>query len=248
MSNLSETDNSVQIEISPDSSKLYIFFGGIVVSPDAKPVLEFYGAAHKHVDSSKIFLRDFEQCWYQSGLKGYTHDIPSTKEFLKNKIEEINPDKVIFVGNSMGGWAAILFASMIGNVDVIAISPQSDITLFKTLRYKKKPTKKMRNAYRKNLFKKSTLNLKPWLKKTMPGVNVTVYVAKNSYMDMVDALHIKDIPCVKLHVFEDGGHLLVAKLKEDNLLDPILNQTFHVIDQSANEFRLGGPPKEKNIY
>ena len=35
-------------------------------------------------------------------------DIYSTAQHIRNQIEDINPDKVFFVGNSMGGYAAIL--------------------------------------------------------------------------------------------------------------------------------------------
>ena len=104
--------NAVEVELSKNRSNLYIFFGGIAAGINMPP-FEFYNSA-KIIDENKIFIRDFSQSWYQNGLSKISKDIDSTVNFLKLQIKTIKPHKIFFVGNSMGGYAAIMFAQLIG--------------------------------------------------------------------------------------------------------------------------------------
>lgn len=73
----------------------------------------------------KLYCRDEKVKWYNHGLTGLTSNIDETTEFLRHKIEGYR--YVIFVGASMGGYAAILFGSIL-NVDaVVAFRPQTFI-------------------------------------------------------------------------------------------------------------------------
>lgn len=92
-------NESIKIEVSDNRNNLYIFFGGVAAGI-AIPPFEFYNAS-RIIDENKIFIRDFYQCWYQNGLPGISQDIHSTATHIKHLIEEINPNMVFFVGNSM---------------------------------------------------------------------------------------------------------------------------------------------------
>ena len=98
-------------EILSESERLYFIFGGILNRIDGMLPFEFY-ASSRILGYSKIFFRDFSQSWYQSGLRGFANDIYELESFIKQRISALQPSKVYFVGNSMGGFAAILFASM----------------------------------------------------------------------------------------------------------------------------------------
>ncbi len=100
-------NDPIEMELSDNGNNLYRYFGGIAAGI-AIPVFEFYSAS-KIIDEHKLFIRDFAQCWYQDGLPSISKDVYSTARYLKKQIEKINPDKTYFVGNSMGGYAAILF-------------------------------------------------------------------------------------------------------------------------------------------
>ena len=76
--------SSIEIHLSENRSRLYIFFGGIVAGIGI-PVFEFYNAS-KILDENKIFARDFSQCWYQNGLLEISQDIQSTADYLKKKM------------------------------------------------------------------------------------------------------------------------------------------------------------------
>ncbi|MHB8789329.1 MAG: alpha/beta hydrolase family protein [Desulfobulbaceae bacterium] len=124
----------IETEISENGNNLYIFFGGIA-SGIAMPPFEFYNAS-KIIDDHKIFIRDFSQCWYQDGLPSIGYDVYSTAKFIENQIENIKPKKVYFVGNSMGGYAAILFSNLIDMGEVIAFAPQTFISPFLRMKHR----------------------------------------------------------------------------------------------------------------
>ncbi|QBQ56020.1 hypothetical protein [Nitrosococcus wardiae] len=144
----------VEIELSTSGANLYIFFGGIAAGI-AIPPFEFYNSS-KIINENKIFIRDFSQCWYQNGLPGISKNINSTAKYIRCQIEEIRPKKIFFVGNSMGGYAAILFAKLTGNGEAIAFAPKTFISPILRLKHKDPRWKKQILA----TYKKASLKIK----------------------------------------------------------------------------------------
>ncbi len=121
----------LELSTSKDNSKLYFFFGGIA-SGIAMPPFEFYRAS-KILSHSKVFFRDINQTWYQQGLPGLGNDLYATKSYIELLIDKQRPEKIFFIGNSMGGYAAILFSVLIGKGNAIAFAPQTFIPPLFTL-------------------------------------------------------------------------------------------------------------------
>lgn len=72
-----------------------------------------------------LFLRDRHRAYYHLGVKGLGDDIDEVADVLNQTISERKYRLVVTLGHSMGGYAALLFASRI-RVDVcIAVSPRT---------------------------------------------------------------------------------------------------------------------------
>jgi predicted esterase YcpF (UPF0227 family) len=71
-----------------------------------------------------MFFIDKNKCWYHKGITGISNNIPETKIYIENKIKD-KYDKIIFIGVSAGGYAAILFGSLCNVDHVIAFNPQT---------------------------------------------------------------------------------------------------------------------------
>lgn len=84
---------------------------------------EWYGnrikRAYKH-----IFVRDVYKQWY---VKGISQKIPSSEALVEWLKKECKGYKVITLGSSAGGYAAVLFGAMIGAELQLAFSPQVSI-------------------------------------------------------------------------------------------------------------------------
>lgn len=215
-------DQPIEIELKAQSSKLYIFFGGISAGILIPP-FEFYNSS-KIINHNKIFIRDFSQCWYHNGLPGISIDIDSTAKYIKEQIQQINPERVFFVGNSMGGYAAILFAALIEQGEVIAFAPQTFISPVLRLKYRDSRWKEqVRATYLRSLFKKKYWDLKVLLSDSPINFKISVFVSKNDCLDYIHAIHIKDVPSTQIYEFDGGGHEIVKLLRDKGDLPAIMS-------------------------
>lgn len=74
----------------------------------------------------KIYCKDEKVKWYNQGLTDLTSNVDETVDFLRHKITGYK--HAIFIGASMGGYAALLFGSIL-NVDaIVAFRPQTYIS------------------------------------------------------------------------------------------------------------------------
>jgi len=211
----------IEFDLSTNRKKLYIFFGGIKARI-AMPPFEFYKSS-KIINESKIFIRDFYQCWYHAGLPGISHDIHSTSKYIEKQIKSINPEKVFFVGNSMGGYAAILFATLIGKGEVIAFSPQTFISpLLRLVHADFRWKKRILYTYKRSLFKTKAWDIKPLVKGHSRNLKISIFVSKDSRIDYIHASHLRSIPNIEIFEFSSGGHGVVKLLRDEGKLPDIM--------------------------
>ena len=106
------------------SKFLFIIFGGYVHKIVEQRRLVFINFL-KDSGCDIIFLRDFENSWYHFGVSNVGEDIDVVAKYLKNVSKEY--ETVITWGSSMGGYASILFGSLIGTDMCFSFSPQTYI-------------------------------------------------------------------------------------------------------------------------
>ncbi|WP_146209373.1 alpha/beta hydrolase [Coraliomargarita sinensis] len=204
-----------------DSKKLYILFGGIKSGVGLVP-FEFCRASNI-LNENKIFVRDFSQSWYHCGLKGISKDILGTRDFLRQRITHYRPEETILVGNSMGGFASILFASLLSNCRAIAISPQTYISSSKRKAHQDFRWKSaLRKTKLKSLFRKKYYDLAD-ISSEQTDWSVDLIVSAHSPRDFTHASNIQHLPQVRIHPFDFASHRLVKEIRNAGLLGDILN-------------------------
>jgi hypothetical protein len=88
------------------------------------PQFEFVNFFQKHFNNiTRHFYIDKNKNSYHQGINGITTNVEETVEYLKNEIRDYK--NVIFVGSSAGGYAAILFGSLLNITSVLAFIPQT---------------------------------------------------------------------------------------------------------------------------
>ena len=75
----------------------------------------------------KIFLRDSMQHWFQGGLLGFSHSLEDTIEKLRAFIAARGITRILTLGSSMGGYGALLLASLLRAERTIAFAPQTSM-------------------------------------------------------------------------------------------------------------------------
>jgi pimeloyl-ACP methyl ester carboxylesterase len=208
-------------ETVPGSRKLILAFGGIKGAL-GMPTFEFYQSS-SIINENRIFFRDFSQQWYHSGLRGMTRNVPETANYIRMLINRIAPEEVIFIGNSMGGFAAILFSTLLDIGRVVSFSPQTFISPLKRLSTGDTRWKwDVLDTYRASLLKPKYYDLRHLLDNSPRHNQIDIYASSLDRLDMLHAKEISDFSNVHLHVYEVGGHRLVKDLRDAGLLQEIL--------------------------
>lgn len=217
-----DTDLSpVNEDLLADSEKLFLFFGGIA-GAIGMPPFEFYKAS-RILDYSKVFLRDLNQAWYQRGLPAIGNDVYAIGEYLKNKIAESGASEIYFVGNSMGGFAALLFCSMLQAGKAIAFSPQTFISPAKRKEHGDRRWSRQLKKLHKKRSDSDIYDLKPWIENHFPQIQARIYVSTSDVLDVQHADELQDFPNIEIHRFPEADHGLVTMLRNDGVLEKILN-------------------------
>lgn len=208
------------------SDALLVIFGGIKQGVGL-PIFEFRNVL-KNIKCDKVFVRDQSQAWYHKGLDFQTPNLSMVKDLLQNIISANNYKQVIFLGNSMGGYAAILFGSLLGVSSVVSFSPQSFIGRITRYYHKDKRWKEqISNVYKNNRGQKRHYDLKYVLNKTQKNlVTLHIYYSTNHRLDKIHAERLSSFNNVVLHPYDTNHHNLVKELRDRNILIKILEGLF----------------------
>lgn len=99
-------------------------FGGIVPFE----FLNFLSGTYQHKYDMAFYIDNNKKnripARYHKGIVGISTDVSSTVEYLNKLISKGNYSSVLFMGVSMGGYAAILFGSLCNIKNVIAFIPR----------------------------------------------------------------------------------------------------------------------------
>lgn len=179
---------------------------------------EFRGALSSQ-KCNLVFIKDFKQAWYQTGLLGASSNIDETAEYLKTIIPE-GTEQLRAVGTSAGGFGAIHLGVRLGAQKVMAFAPQTKISsnVFKQFETADSDHSAYdflaRNNDLRNLFEDHP---------HYQGAIHVYYGAKNAG-DAEHAERLADIPQVHLHALDYAGHNIAGFFKANNQLEKVLGE------------------------
>jgi hypothetical protein len=106
---------------------LIVSFAGHGLKYGGVPKIEFANFLNQHFShiDAQFYIDQSCQC-YHHGMQDISTNIDETVEYLKIKFEGY--ERVICLGTSAGGYAAILFGSLLNVDSVIAFIPQTTLT------------------------------------------------------------------------------------------------------------------------
>jgi hypothetical protein len=104
-------------------SPLLIAFSGLALQL-GMPVFEFREITRRIAGPSFVFARDHKRSWYHRGIAGVSEDVDGTVAALRATVDALAPSRVVTVGTSAGGYAALLFGELLGAHATHAFGPQ----------------------------------------------------------------------------------------------------------------------------
>jgi len=208
--------------VDKNNTSLIITFGGIK-NGIGMPVFEFKKILSSYKNYNQYFFRDKNQSWYHHGLEGIANNID---EFIENlKLITTSYDKVIFIGNSMGGYAAVLFGVLLKVDKIIAFSPQTFIDKYRRIFYQDNRWSKQINKVYKLNTNSQYFNLKKVMKNSNYDSKIKIFYSSSDRLDEIHVNRIKKLKNVKVLSYKVGGHNLVRELRGNNTLSQILNDS-----------------------
>lgn len=216
--------DSILIDLDKHN-QLLVSFGG-VRQGFGIPVFEFFNSIEE-LSCDKIFIRDFNQAWYHKGLNSELNSISSILEFLDNIIKTNQYKKISFIGNSMGGYAAILFGTLLNVDKIVTFAPQTFIDRMNRFWYRdNRWNTEISKIYSDKKFQRKYLDLKKSLSNTKYSTKIDIYFSPLDKLDNLHANSLKKMKNINLYPYNKGGHGVVKSLKKDGKLNQILSSIF----------------------
>lgn len=223
-----DPEASIAVDFSSQNDSLMIAFTGML-GLMGMPNFEFAGLAAK-LNTKAILLRDPKRQVYMCGIPGVGNDIAGIVTKLKALIDQSGATRVVSVGNSMGGYAAILFGILL-NVDVIqSFAPRTTLLWQRRLIYKDfwKRRKMLWDINFNSHEDRIYLDLRDLIS-TFPDYKgqIHLYYTKDQYIDRHHALRLRNCPIVNLHPYSYPKHNVIRLIKETGELQEILHKSLY---------------------
>jgi pimeloyl-ACP methyl ester carboxylesterase len=203
------------------------------------PAFDFFGRTKKLEDRlsltfNRILIRDVVNAWYHRGVPGLGAHVDEVAATLRALVRAIRPGRVTTIGQSMGGYAAIMFGMLLGVDRIAAFGPVSHLDPVEAACYGDRRYLGVMEALKADppksgyydlpqlgraLGYRSDLNV---LFGTHPGNDDGV----SGNLDAIHALRLARLPNVSLHPCPRSEHAVVQWLidhgQADDWLDKIL--------------------------
>jgi hypothetical protein len=211
------------------------------VAWDRLPQFDFYGRTkklEKTIDKplNRILIRDITNSWYHHCVTGLGENIDEVVVNLRKIIEQIQPSRVITLGQSMGAYAAIMFGQLLEVDRVLAFGTLSFLepekareiddtrwlSIMETL-----VTEQLKIKYLDLLQLCQNSKYHPDLK-IFYGQKPDPETRGNLNLDDFHANRMAVLPNCSLYPYPDSGHAIVKYLIDNGLIDRLLIENIFV--------------------
>jgi hypothetical protein len=214
-------ESSVAMENMPGAVTTFVMFGG-VAKGFAIPPFEFRRIL-KDVPVNKIFVRDIAQGWYQHAIQG--RSVQTQELFQGPNLTRSADGQRVFIGSSMGGFAALMFGALLGADRVIAFAPQSFIDPFRKASYRdRRWWRELISTYLRHGCLRWSYDVRNSLSAAKHPMQITIFYGAESSLDRIHAERLSNFPGVSVLPVEGAGHDVVRHLRASGRLTKILQE------------------------
>lgn len=194
------------------SDKLVVFF-----SAANAPSFNGYKMMQEYA-VNKLFIRDPTRSWYGKKINGLCENPDELKELIAGVVNKFKSSNVIFIGGSMGGYAAILFGILLKVGRIIAFGPQMILN------------SKMPNMPQRHTELKYQ-NLYDVFKKKSPNTKIDIWVGIENLADVHNISDARFISNVEIFPVKHSPHNVLFYINKLNLLKPLFD--FYIADKGS---------------
>jgi hypothetical protein len=192
-------------------------FGGLGQQLGVPP-FEFFSLTAGY-DVDRVFVRDTSRGFYHRGVTGLGGTIDEIAAHLAGLIPA--GSRVVTVGVSAGGYAALLFGALLGVDEVIAISPITCLTRRgRLLMGDRRWGPEVRAIDRRHPEQHRHLDLRAVAAGGLPPT--AIHVARDHRLDRRHAARLEHRTEVEVHLQDGADHLVVKQMRADGALEAVL--------------------------
>jgi hypothetical protein len=183
---------------------------------------------------NRILLRDRTNCWYLNGVNGLGHNVDETIAELRQRITMMQPSQIICIGESMGGYAAILYGILLGADRIISAGPLSTFDpFFAEQHHDHRWIGIMQQIDAQQTVPRAYLDL-PSLANAQHfqgqlhlilGMSAGEDAPNDINLDMIHAERLTQLPYVYRYEFPEAQHAVTHWLNQHQQLDDMLYTT-----------------------
>lgn len=215
---IASNELTYRLDAGVDSTTMMVSFA-VFPAPGGRSAFDFIRATST-LTVKRLFLRDPHMMWYQKGSPGIGDDVPGVVRFLQETIVQEKVSRVVMIGNSGGGFAALLFGALVGADEIHAFNPPTRLRvpddtsapdqLAALIREKGDaiPYLDLREVFRTHL---------------RPTTRVYIHYSQGDGRDRRHAHYLEEFPNVRLFGYPFVSHHVARFFAERAMLSPLLD-------------------------
>jgi hypothetical protein len=179
------------------------------------------------MDVKRMFVRELQQAWYHRGLPGCGSDLGELASSLRRMMARRRVQRLVLAGSSAGGYAAIVFGTLLGADVVLAFSPQTILDLDVLGRMgDHRWDERLEQLTSADQLDPSWIDLRKalpearWCEKTQ----YRVYFDEAQRADREHADRLRGLDDVRLYRFGGGGHRVARHLRDSGALGRVIER------------------------
>lgn len=207
-----------RLDTSVQSDTMMISFA-VFPAAGRKSGFDFVRASNP-VKAKKLFLRDPHMMWYQKGTPGIADDVPGVVAFLRNAIARERVKRVVTIGNSGGGFSAILFGVLLGADEIHAFNPPTRLRKADDTSY----PDQLEGVRRECGDSVPYLDLRNVLREHVrPPTKIFIHYSRGARRDRRHAKYLREFPMVHLIEYPFVSHHVARFFADRDMLTPLLS-------------------------
>jgi hypothetical protein len=209
-------------DLAGGSRTLLLAFGGMVGRIGIPP-FEFFSLTAE-LPVKRLFVRDLRQAWYHRGIPGHGATLPKVADSLRGLLARHEVERLVVAGNSAGGYAALLFGTLLAADAVLCFAPQTvlDLEVLAGMGDHRWDDRLREHAAAGVMDARFT-DLRRVLGAAGRGdTSYRIYFDDSLRADRLHAERLAGLPGVRLYRFGHGAHNIARALRETGALARVL--------------------------
>jgi hypothetical protein len=226
---IDDPENDVQLVRRPGAKTLIFVFCGRM-HRIGMPTWMFQRWMSR-LDANVVYLRDFSNMHFLGGVRSWGSR-ERTIISLNWIAEQLRVERVVCIGNSAGGYAAMFYALEIGASGVLNLSGGSNLELdFNTFLNRIDVAKELKQA-----FPELGLDLRARYQAAARRPQAIVVYGEQAWDDRIQCEHMAGVPDVELMPLSGfGGHGTLPELVRRGLFAPVLDRLVGAAEPATAE-------------